>query len=191
MATYNGNTVYPKKFNQWINNWLDDNNYKDYYVSDQQKEALFKASAHDEESEAWNEEVYCEIDNEIYVKKEGYFNWFKQFLMKNNFSCSLIYDCIDDMLEKAYFTDDSEEEAKIVEMIKLNIQQTNEEEPNHEYNFNYSEEEFNEKYGYLTRKIKPPQQEGLIKNFFDQYNFTKKELTQIIDIANKKLAQLF
>ena len=82
MATYYGNTVYPKEFKQWINNWLDDNNYKDYYVSDQQKEALFKASAHDEESEAWNEEVYCEIDNEIYMKKEGYFNWFKQLLMK-------------------------------------------------------------------------------------------------------------
>jgi hypothetical protein len=169
---------------------LDNNNYKDYYVSDQQKEALFKASAHDEESEAWNEEVYYEIDNKIYEKKEGYFNWFKQFLMINNFSCSLICDSTDDMLEKAYFTDNAEEEAKIVEMIKLNIQQTNEEEPNHEYNFNYSEEEFNEKYGYLTRKIKPPQQEGLIKNFFDQYNFTKKELVQIIDIANKKLAQL-
>ena len=93
-------------------------------------------------------------------------------------------------IKKEYFSDDVEEEAKIVEMIKLHIQQTNEEEPNHEYNFNYSEEEFNEHYGYLTRKIKPPQQEGLIKNFFDQYNFTKKELTQIIDIANKKLAQL-
>jgi len=38
--------------------------------------------------------------------------------------------------------------------------------------------------------IKHPQLEGLIKNFFDQYNFTKKELHEIIDIANKKLAQL-
>jgi len=189
MATYYGETVYPKEFNQWINNWLDDNNYKKYYVSDQQKDALFKASAHDEESEEWNEKVYSEIDNEIYVKKEGYLDWFKQFLMKNNFSCSLIREYTDEMLEKAYFTDDTEEEAKIVEMIKLLIQES-EEESNHGYNFNYSEEEFNENYGYLKRKIKPPQQEGLINNFFDQYNFTKKENHEIINITNKKLAQL-
>lgn len=189
MATYYGNAVYPKEFNQWINNWLDDNNFKKYYVSDQQKEALYKASAHDEESEAWNENVYFEIENEIYVKKEGYLDWFKQFLIKNNFSCSLICDYTDDMLEKAYFADDAEEEAKIVEMIKLHIQQTNEEEPNHEYNFNYSEEEFNENYGYLKPVIKPTKKAGLIKNWFEQYVFTKKELHEIIDLANKKLAQ--
>jgi len=151
MATYYGDIVYPKKFNQWINNWLDDNNYKKYYVSDQQKDALFKASAHDEESDAWNEKVYCEIYNEINEKKEGYLYWFKQFLMKNNFSCSLIREYTDEMLEKAYFTDDTEEEAKIVEMIKLLIQESEEEEeeqePNGGYNFNYSEEEFNENYG--------------------------------------------
>ena len=64
-----------------------------------------------------------------------------------------------------------EEEAKIVEMIKLHIQQTNEEEPNHEYNFNYSEEEFNENYGYLKPVIKPTKKVGLIKNWFEQYVF--------------------
>jgi len=148
MATYYGDIVYPKEFNQWINNWLDDNNYKKYYVSDQQNDALFKASAHDEESEEWNEKVYCEIENEISEKKEGYLNWFKQFLIKNNFSCSLIREYTDEMLEKAYFTDDTEEEAKIVEMIKQLKQQLIEENPNEGCYCNYSEEEFNENYGY-------------------------------------------
>ena len=31
MATYYGNKDYPKEFKQWINNWLDDNDYKKYF----------------------------------------------------------------------------------------------------------------------------------------------------------------
>ena len=187
MATYIGNIVYPEEFTKSFNDWLEEKSYRNYYISDQQKDALFNASVHDQESETYDNNTYLKIEEEIYLKKEGYLDWFKHFMMKNNFSTSLISDYSYNSLYRAYFTDNTEQEDEIAEMIKQSKEHLIED-CDGECDYNYSEEEFIENYGEPI--IETIQKAGLIKNWLEQYNFTEKELHEIIDIANKRLAQI-
>ena len=198
--TYCGNKIYDDDFTSWFNNWIEEKTYNDYeygfeswHVSDEQKEELFLAYKYHDESIMEN--ISQDVEVKIYLKNKDFPNWLKEFRRKNNFAENLIGGSSSDMLFEAYFKDDDNMIQQITEQIKkFKEHSINElkEEKIKELDFEELEEEKikeldfeernNEDNNWLQKDMN-----AIIKNWFELQVFSPKDLTQIIDLANKRL----
>lgn len=157
--TYNGNKSYDAGFPDWFNNWFTKTAAKKNwkcdvsYVSDQEKEKLFKAFY---SMRVLQQNIANCIDEKLSFKTHHEFpNRLEEF--KRKYNIADIDDYTKDLLFEAFFKDDEDKIQNIAKIAKM------------------------------QEKFKPEIEHDYINEWFEQHDFSVKDLLKITSLATKKL----
>ena len=120
MATYNAQQTYEHQFNEWFGEWLNIYNFQDWYVSDQQKEKLYKLFQSSlEKVSSQSREISDEISIKMEIKRRQFLSsWLTEFRRKYDFSSTLLSSTYVKLLFQEFFKNNEREIENIADNIE-------------------------------------------------------------------------